>query len=140
MAPSDLVAHTFNKFESFIVTESTTTTALDHYIGLFDRAVHEALAFKEMLSLFAPEATVELGLEPVRGIEAITDFYRDFCATIADSKHFWKTTVLDDGTLQAEWVAAAHMADNSLMSSAGVEYATIDSAGRITHLRNELTH
>ncbi|MGI5143496.1 FAD-dependent monooxygenase [Streptomyces sp. CA-106110] len=116
-----------------------TATPLDRYIGLADRAVHEKSALDELLAVFAPEATVLIGPEPVRGRAAIAAFYRTHFATFADSRHYWNTTVLEDGTLRAEWVAAARMADDSLITVAGVEHATVDQNGLITDLRNEFT-
>jgi hypothetical protein len=47
--------------------------------------------------------------------------------------------VLEDGTLRAEWAAAARMADGQLMTVAGVEHAQVDGNGLITDLRNEFT-
>jgi 2-polyprenyl-6-methoxyphenol hydroxylase-like FAD-dependent oxidoreductase len=114
-----------------------TETVLDRYIGLADRAVHDpALLAKELPSIFAPDATVQLFDEPVTGFDAILAFYRAHIATQADCRHFWNTRVLDDGTLEAEWVAAGRMADGSLLAVGGVETATLDAAGLISHLRN----
>ncbi|MFI2378074.1 nuclear transport factor 2 family protein [Streptomyces sp. NPDC018964] len=118
---------------------TTTTTALDRYIGLSDWAVQDEAALDEALALFAADATVEIGPEPVRGSEAIAAFYRAHLAAHAESRHFWNTIVLEDGTLRAEWVCAARMADGSLMTVAGVEHATLDARGLIVHLRNEFT-
>ncbi|HET6504920.1 MAG TPA: nuclear transport factor 2 family protein [Amycolatopsis sp.] len=116
-----------------------TDTTIDRYIGLADRAVHDDSAIEEMLTLFAPDATVQLGPEPVRGHEAIAALYRAHFATIADSRHYWNTTVLEGGTLRAEWVAAGRMKDGQLMTVAGVEHAQVDDSGLITDLRNEFT-
>ncbi|KOG86708.1 ethyl tert-butyl ether degradation protein EthD [Streptomyces varsoviensis] len=115
-----------------------TDTLLDRYIALSDRAVHDESAIEEMLTLFAPDATVRLGPEPVRGHEAIAAFYRAHLAAFADSRHYWNTTVLDDGTLRAEWAAVARTKDGGLMTVAGVEHARTDD-GLITDLRNEFT-
>lgn len=120
-------------------TGATTGTAIDRYIGLSDRAVHDDSAIEELLTLFAPDATVRLGPEPVRGHTAIAAFYRAHFATFADSRHYWNTTVLDDGTLRAEWAAAGRMKDGHLMTVAGVEHARVDAGGLITDLYNEFT-
>ncbi|WP_307840842.1 nuclear transport factor 2 family protein [Streptomyces sp. GESEQ-4] len=118
---------------------TTTSTALDRYMGLSDLAVHDEAALDEALALFAADATVEIGPEPAHGSEAIAAFYRAHFAAHAEMKHFWNTTVLDDGTLRAEWVCAARKTDGSLITVAGVEHATLDAQGLISHLRNEFT-
>ena len=112
-------------------------TVIDRYIALADLAVHDESALAELLTLFAPDATVRLGSDPVRGHAAVTAFYRAHFAAFADTKHYWNTTVLDDGTLRAEWVCAARTADDQLMTVAGVEHARLDEDGLITDLRNE---
>ncbi|HEY6497007.1 MAG TPA: nuclear transport factor 2 family protein [Trebonia sp.] len=116
-----------------------TETIMDRYIRLFDAAVHDASALDEMLTLFAPEATVEIGQEPVQGRQAIDAMYRAFVATFSDSKHFCNTTVLEDGSLLGEWVASGRTTDNRVITAAGVERVKVDGAGRITDLRNEFT-
>ncbi|EGG47910.1 hypothetical protein SGM_1741 [Streptomyces griseoaurantiacus M045] len=116
-----------------------TPTVLDRYIGLADRAVHEEAALQELLALFAPGATVRIGPEPVRGREAVAAFYRAHFAALADSRHYWNTTVLEDGTLRAEWAAAARTADGGLMTVAGVEHARVDADGLIADLHNTFT-
>lgn len=116
-----------------------TETVLDRYIGLADRAVHDSAALDELLSLFAPEATVSIGPEPAHGHEALAAFYRAHFATIIDSRHYWSTTVLPDGTLKAEWVSAARMTGNALITVAGIEHAKVDANGQIADLRNEFT-
>ncbi len=123
-----------------MVTNMTTNfTPLDRYIGLSDRAVHDEAALNEALALFAADATVQIGPEPAHGSEAIAAFYHAHFADHAEMKHFWNTTVLDDGTLRAEWVCAARKTDGSLVTVAGVEHATLDAQGLISHLRNEFT-
>ncbi|TWV41929.1 nuclear transport factor 2 family protein [Streptomyces misionensis] len=92
-----------------------------------------------MLTLFAPDPTVRLGPEPACGHEDIAAFYRAHFACFADSRHYWNTTVLDDGTLRAEWAAAARMKDGRLLTVAGVEHAQVDHDGHIIDLRNEFT-
>jgi hypothetical protein len=116
-----------------------TDTTIDRYIGLADRAVHDDSALDELLTLFAPYATVQIGPEPVHGHEAIAAFYRAHFVTFADSRHYRNTTVLDDGTLRAEWASAARMTDGQLMTVAGVEHAQIDGDGLITEMRNEFS-
>ena len=116
-----------------------TNTMLDRYITATDRAIADKTTLDELLDVFAPDAVVRLGDEPVRGADAIREFYGDFVAAHAEAKHFWNTTVLPDGRLRAEWVCAARMADGSVITAAGVEHATIGPDGRIVDLRNELT-
>lgn len=117
-----------------------TETVLDRYIGLADRAVHDpALLAEELPTIFAPDATVQLFDEPVTGLDAILAFYRAHLATQSDTRHFWTTRVLQDGTLEAEWVAAGRLTDGSLLVVGGVETATVDPAGLISHLRNRTT-
>jgi len=114
----------------------TTETVVDRYITLVDRAVHEPEALKELGSVFAPEATVQFGeLPPVTGLADITEFYRRFYSHMADSKHVWTTTVLDDGTLEVHFIAAWRTADGRLESQGGIEHVTVDAYGLITGLR-----
>ncbi|MEU1043721.1 nuclear transport factor 2 family protein [Streptomyces sp. NPDC005897] len=121
------------------ITMPAHSTALDRYLGLSDRAVHGEVALGELLALFAADATVEIGPEPAHGSEGIAAFCRAHFAAHAEMKHFWSTTVLDDGTLRAEWVCAARKTDGSLITVAGVEHATLDAQGLIGRLRNEFT-
>jgi hypothetical protein len=46
-------------------------TSIPRYIGLADLAVHDELAPAELLALFAPDATVQMGPEPVHGHAAV---------------------------------------------------------------------
>ncbi|MFE6029021.1 nuclear transport factor 2 family protein [Streptomyces niveus] len=92
-----------------------------------------------MLALFAVDTTIEIGTEPAHGSEAIAAIYRAHFAAHTEMKHFWNTTVLDDGTLGAEWVCAACKTDGSLTTVAGVEHATLHAQGLISHLHNEFT-
>ncbi|WP_433556121.1 nuclear transport factor 2 family protein [Pseudonocardia xinjiangensis] len=117
---------------------STTETILDRYIALSDRAVHNPEAL-ELRLIFAPDATVQIFDEPVHGIEAIMEFYWAHVATQADSKHFWNTRVLNDGSLDVERVVVARMANGSLLTTGGVERASVNSDGLITDLRNRFT-
>ncbi|MFE0549020.1 nuclear transport factor 2 family protein [Streptomyces pilosus] len=102
-------------------------------------AVHDETALNELLALFTADATVEIGPEPARGDKAVAALYRAHLADHAEMKHFWKTTVFDDGTLRAEWVCAARKTDGGLITVAGVEHATLDAQGLISHLHNEFT-
>ncbi|MFD4116529.1 nuclear transport factor 2 family protein [Streptomyces niveus] len=135
-----LIVHEPQHDEESVTTNMTTgSTALDRYMGLSDRAVHDGAALDEALALFAADATVEIGPEPAHGSEAIAAFYRAHFAAHTEMKHFWNTTVLDDGTLRAELVCAARKTDGSLITVAGVEHATLDAQGLISHLHNEFT-
>ncbi|MCW8378661.1 nuclear transport factor 2 family protein [Streptomyces justiciae] len=114
----------------------TTKTVLDRYIALMDRAIHDSELLGELPSVFAPDATVQLEeLEPVVGLPAIAEFYRGFYSAVADLRHFWNTTLLEDGRLKADFVVSGRTADGHLMARRGIEYATVDSDGLITHLR-----
>ncbi|GAA2360574.1 MULTISPECIES: nuclear transport factor 2 family protein [Streptomyces] len=121
------------------MTGQMTHTALDRYMELADRAVRDPSALAELPTIFAPDATVRLRDEPVTGMPAIMEFYRVFVAAVAESKHYWTTTILEDGTIESHWVVAARRADGSLMTAAGVEHATVDTDGLITNLRNRYT-
>ncbi|GAA1212245.1 nuclear transport factor 2 family protein [Pseudonocardia alaniniphila] len=114
------------------------TRVLDRYIGLADKVIADPSAVDELVALFAPDAVVQLDDTPVTG-PAIREMYCEFVAAHAESRHFWNTTVLPDGTERATWVVAARMADGSLMTAAGVEHARLDDDGRIVELRNEYT-
>ncbi|BBC28810.1 uncharacterized protein SGFS_001010 [Streptomyces graminofaciens] len=118
------------------MTTQTTETVADRYITLVDRAVHEPQALQELGSVFAPGATVQFGdLPPVTGLSDITEFYRNFYSEMADSKHVWTTTVLDDGTLEVRFIAAWRTTDGQLASQGAVEHVTVDASGLITQLR-----
>ncbi|WP_433273145.1 nuclear transport factor 2 family protein [Pseudonocardia xinjiangensis] len=114
-------------------------TALDRYIGLADKAVADPRELDELARIFAPDAVVQIDGTPVRGGDAILEFYRGFVATFVESRHFWNTTVLPDGTQRATWVVAARMADGAVITAAGVEHAQVDENGLIVDLRNEFT-
>ncbi|UUU29882.1 nuclear transport factor 2 family protein [Streptomyces sp. CA-210063] len=114
----------------------TTETVVDRYITLVDRAVHEPEALKELEAVFAPEATVQFGeLPPVTGLADITEFYRRFYSDMADSKHVWTTTVLDEGTIEVRFIAAWRTTDGRLGSQGGIERVTVDADGLIRELR-----
>ncbi|AXE86067.1 nuclear transport factor 2 family protein [Streptomyces sp. Go-475] len=117
-----------------------TETVIDRYIRIFDRTAHEPAAVEELQPLFAPDATVQLdqGLEPVTGLPAIMDFYRNFPSLMADSQRFWTSTVLDDGRIECHWVQAGRGTDGSLVTLAGIEHATVNADGQITDLRNRM--
>jgi hypothetical protein len=114
----------------------TIETVVDRYITLVDRAVHEPEALRELGSVFAPEATVQFGeMPPVTGIAGITEFYRRFYSDMADSKHVWTTTVLDEGTIEVRFIAAWRTPDGQLGSQGGIEHVTVDADGLIRELR-----
>ncbi|WP_328356240.1 nuclear transport factor 2 family protein [Streptomyces sp. NBC_00445] len=100
-----------------------TDTTIDRYIDLADLAVYDESAPAELLARFALDATVRMGPEPVHGHAAVAAFYRAHFASFGDTRHYWNTTVLDDATLRAEWVCAARMADDQLITVARVEHA-----------------
>jgi SnoaL-like protein len=118
----------------------TTDTAIDRYIRIFDRAAHDPAALEELRSIFAPDATVQLtdDQEPVTGFAALMELYRGMIAFMADSKHVWTTTVLDDGRVECRWVQAGRTADGRLVAYSGIEHATVDADGLITNLRNRM--
>ncbi|KUN74969.1 nuclear transport factor 2 family protein [Streptomyces griseoruber] len=114
----------------------TTETAVDRYMTLVDRAVHEPEALKELEAVFAPKATVQFGeLPPVTGLADITEFYRRLSSDLADSKHVWTTTVLDEATIEVRFITAWRAADGRLGSQGGIEHVTVDAGGLITELR-----
>jgi hypothetical protein len=67
--------------------------------------------------------------EPVTGFAALMDHYRGIAAGMADSKHIWTTTVLDDGRIEWGWVSVARGVDVRLMALSGIEHATLDASG-----------
>ncbi|SNY31357.1 nuclear transport factor 2 family protein [Paractinoplanes atraurantiacus] len=114
---------------------TATETALDRYITFMGRAAHDTALLDDLSSIFAVDATVAMGTpEVVAGLDAITEFYRGFYAGAGDSKHFWTTTVLDDGTLKAHFIVAGRNPDGSLMARSGIEHATVNDDGLITSL------
>jgi hypothetical protein len=114
--------------------------ALDTYIGLTDDVVSGRAKLDEWLGVFAPGAVVSIfPHQTVRGAEEVRTFYREFAAGFSETKHFWNSTVLPDGTLHATWAAVLRMADGTVSAVSGVEHAKVDPDGRITDLRNEFT-
>ncbi|TWF82271.1 SnoaL-like protein [Pseudonocardia hierapolitana] len=118
----------------------TTETTIDRYITIFDRAARDPAALEELRSIFAPDAPVQLTdeQEPVTGLTAIMTLYRGITGYMADSTHFWTTTVLDDGTLEYHWVQAARSTDGRLLTNSGIERASVNAEGLITNLRNQM--
>ena len=121
-------------------TTPTTDTVLDRYIRIFDRTAHDPEVVEELQSIFAPDATVQLteDSEPVTGLSAIMAVYRNITAQMADSQHFWTVTELDDGTLECHWVQAGRATDGRLVSMSGIEHATVNADGLVTHLANRM--
>ncbi|KOV79772.1 nuclear transport factor 2 family protein [Nocardia sp. NRRL S-836] len=119
------------------MNDPTTTTALDRYLELADRLVADPAALAELGTVFAAGAVVRLHDRDVVGIEALTEFYRTFAATFEETKHFWNTEVLADGTLRARWAVAGRRTGGAVMAASGTEHATVDACGLITALRNE---
>jgi AcrR family transcriptional regulator len=124
------------------MTQVTTKpkTVLDRYITLFDRAVHDPAELERLHTIYAPDATVQLTeeMEPVTGLEAITEFYRGMCGTMADSKHLWDVTEFDDGRLECTWISVSRLRDGRLVVGSGIERATVNAAGLLTSLRNKM--
>ncbi|MFD1543560.1 nuclear transport factor 2 family protein [Nonomuraea guangzhouensis] len=121
-------------------TTETTQTVIDRYITLFDRTAHDPAAVEEYRSIFATDATVQLAeeMEPVTGLPAIMEVYRGMAAAMADSKHLWDTTVLDDGRIECHWVNITRSADGRLLAMSGIEYATVNADGLMTNLTNRM--
>ncbi|XVV15122.1 nuclear transport factor 2 family protein [Actinoplanes sp. CA-131856] len=114
-------------------------TVLDRYIAFMDRAAHDLGLLDDLSSIFAEDATVDLGVAgPVTGLTAIVEFYRGFYANAGDTKYFWTTTVLEDGTLKAHFIVSGRTPDGALMARSGIEYATVDADGLISSLRATL--
>ncbi|MER5794293.1 nuclear transport factor 2 family protein [Streptomyces sp. NPDC001980] len=113
-------------------------TVIDRYISIYDRTAYEPEALKELESIFAPDATVELadGMPPATGLPAIMAVYEHLAKGMADSKHFWTVTELDDGRLECHWIQAARGTDGRLIGQSGIEQATVNAEGQITHLVN----
>jgi hypothetical protein len=113
----------------------TTETVVDRYIKLIDRTLCEPNLFGELGSVFAQNATVQLeDFEPVTGLTAIIEFYQHFYENAGDRKHFWNTTVLDDGRLEVQFLSAGRLPDGRLRARRGIEHATVNAEGLITHL------
>jgi hypothetical protein len=113
---------------------------LDKYIGMTDGIIAGTADFDEWMALFSPDAVVQImGPEPVRGREAIAEFYRGFAAGFTESRHLWSSTVLPDGTLRASWASVVRLPDGTIQAVAGIEHAKVDTIGRIAELRNEFT-
>jgi SnoaL-like domain len=117
-----------------------SNNALDRYIGLADDVVSGRVKLDEWVAVFAPDAVVEIFPgQVVRGAEQVREFYRQFAASFAETRHMWNGAVLPDGTLHATWAAVLRMADGSVSAVSGVERAKVDAEGLITDLRNEFT-
>lgn len=114
--------------------------ALDRYIGLADDVVAGRAKLDEWLEVFAPDAVVSIfPQQTARGPQEVREFYRQFAAGFAETKHLWNSTVLPDGTLHATWGAVLRTADGAVSVVSGVEHAKTDPEGRIIDLRNEFT-
>lgn len=114
--------------------------ALDRYIGMADSAVRGTTGIEEWTKVFAPDAVVVIfAPQAVRGHAAITDFYRGSAAGFAETKHFWTSEVLPDGSLRANWAAVCRTPEGTVFAVSGVEHAEVDAEGRITSLHNEFT-
>lgn len=114
-----------------------TDTVLDRYYALVDRAVRDPDAFEELIGVFALDAVVRMDAELMRGRDAIVAHYRGLTTSVAEGQTYWSTSTLDDGRLKGEWVFAARMVDGRLVTSSGIEHATLDSDGLIVALYNE---
>ncbi|MGW0710039.1 nuclear transport factor 2 family protein [Streptomyces sp. NPDC002643] len=115
-------------------------TVIDRYIRIFDRVAHDRGVLEELFELFAPDATVQLAqfLEPVTGLPAIKELYRNLTSSMVDSQHMWKSTVLDDGRIECHWAQVGRGKDGRLATGQGHEFATVNAEGLITDLRNTM--
>jgi len=112
-------------------------TAVQRYMTLADRGYGDDEAYEELVALFAADAVVDIDGTPVRGTAEIRALYRRFFDEGSESSHYWHTEILADGTHKTVWVESGRLADGRLTSVAGIEYATLDSDGLISSLRNE---
>lgn len=117
----------------------TYDNALDRYIGMTDSVIRDRKLLDDWMTVFAPDAIVDIGPNPVRGHSAIVEFYQQWATGFQETKHIWSVTELEDGTLRAEWAAAVRLADDSVQAVSGVEHAKVDAEGRMTALHNEFT-
>jgi hypothetical protein len=117
-----------------------TIETIARYMNTFDRAAHDPEALEELLTLFAPDASVQLrdDLEPVTGTAALRELYRGVTGHTAESRHVWTTTALDDGRIEARWAAASRTVDDRMVAVSGIEHVTLNADGLITNLRNRM--
>jgi hypothetical protein len=122
-----------------VMTQMIETT-IARYMNTFDRAAHDPGALEELLTLFAPAATVQLrdDQEPVTGIAALRELYRGVVGHTAESRHVWTTAVLDDGRIETRWAQASRTVDDRILAFSGIERVTLDADGLITNLRNRM--
>lgn len=111
-------------------------TVLDRYIAFSDRAVGRPELIEELRTIFSEDATVQLIEDKFDGIDAILDFYRKFIDLIEEGTHYWTTTEVGEGVLEARWIAAVRFKGDRLVATGGLERAQVNSAGLITNLRN----
>ncbi|MEU1106874.1 hypothetical protein ABZ408_38905 [Streptomyces tibetensis] len=76
--------------------------------------------------------------QPLTGAPALRELCAGIAKGLADSKHVWTTTVLDDGRIALRWLHASRRVDDRLVALSGIEYATLDADGLITSLDNRM--
>lgn len=70
---------------------------LDRYFALSDTAGRSEDDFEELIALFAPDARIEPASGPaVQGTTAIREFFHDFFARNAETRHLWLTRPRQD--------------------------------------------
>lgn len=111
-------------------------TVLDRYIAFSDRAVGRPELIEELRTIFSEDATVQLIKDEIVGIDAILDFYRNFIGSIEEGTHYWTTSKVGEGVLEARWVAAVRFKGDRLVATGGMERAHVNSDGLIAKLRN----
>ena len=97
---------------------------------------HDESTGAELLSLFAPDALVNLIGEPVQGIQNIREFFEKFMAGKAASHYLWEFTDVNEKSAAAEWGVVIKTLDGQIITAQGTEVAHFDSDGRITSLVN----
>jgi hypothetical protein len=72
--------------------------------------------------------------QPVEGIEAIREFYRNFIGGIAKSPLLWHFTHEEKESATATVGMVFRTLDGNVMTALGTEVAHFDTDGRITRL------
>ncbi|MDN6428324.1 MAG: nuclear transport factor 2 family protein [Propionibacterium sp.] len=122
--------------------EATTSAhTLDRYFALSNTAGQDSGDFEELLSLFAPDATLVSGLgEPASGTTAIAAFFRTFFARNTELHHVWNTRSTGVETFAVDWAVAGRHKDGAVFAISGTDTARLDDQGKICSLQVTVNH
>ncbi|MFN3926362.1 MAG: ethyl tert-butyl ether degradation protein EthD [Pseudanabaenaceae cyanobacterium] len=113
-------------------------TVLDKYLHLAGRVPIDQEALSEVVALFAEEAQVRpVGLQPVKGKQAIEQLFKKFHETYGTIQRVWKTKETEKG-LEAVWALAGKRRNGEVFAMHGRHIAQLNAEGKIANLEVEL--